>query len=194
MEMGKMIKSVVYFEQPGDKNTEACLTLVQQLLNEKKYHHVVVASTSGTTGAFFAETLQNSGCNVVIVTHNVGFHEPNIFELNEKNRQRIVKAGAKIFTGSILTHSIETAFAAKFQGIYPTHLVAASLRRFGEGTKVGCEIAMMAADAGLIPEREEIITVAGTGKGADTVLLVRSAVSKRFFDLKVLEILAKPRG
>ena len=53
---------------------------------------------------------------------------------------------------------------------------------------------MMAADAGLIPEGEEIVAVAGTGKGADTVLLVRSAVSKRFFDLKVLEVLAKPRG
>jgi hypothetical protein len=52
---------------------------------------------------------------------------------------------------------------------------------------------MMAADAGLVPEKEEILTVAGTGRGADSVTLIRAAASKRFLDLKVLEILAKPR-
>jgi hypothetical protein len=52
----------------------------------------------------------------------------------------------------------------------------------------------MATDAGFIPEHEEIVTIAGTGYGADTVSVLRSAASKRFLDLKVLEILAKPRG
>jgi hypothetical protein len=75
---------------------------------------------------------------------------------------------------------------------YPL-LVALSLRRFGEGTKVCCEIAMMAADAGLIPQGEEAITVAGTGKGADTVTIIKTTASKRFLDLRVLEILATPR-
>jgi hypothetical protein len=53
---------------------------------------------------------------------------------------------------------------------------------------------MMAADAGLIPEGEEVLAIAGTAWGSDTVMVVRSAASKRFFDLKVLEILAKPRA
>ena len=52
---------------------------------------------------------------------------------------------------------------------------------------------MLAADAGLIPEEEEVLAVAGTGWGSDTVTVIRSAVSKRFLNLKVLEILAKPR-
>ena len=52
---------------------------------------------------------------------------------------------------------------------------------------------MMAVDAGLIPEGEEILAVAGTAKGADTVLVIKSAASKRFLDARVLEILAKPR-
>jgi uncharacterized protein len=73
-------------------------------------------------------------------------------------------------------------------------IVAQALRRFGEGAKVCCEIVMMAVDAGLVPEGEEVFSVAGTARRADTVLLIRSAASKRFFDLKVLEILAKPRG
>jgi hypothetical protein len=93
----------------------------------------------------------------------------------------------------MLTHSIETAFSTKFSGLYPTLIVANTLRRFGEGAKVCCEIVMMAVDAGLIPEREEVLAVAGTARGADTVMVLKSAASKRFLDLRVLEILAKPR-
>ncbi len=72
-------------------------------------------------------------------------------------------------------------------------MIAQTLRRFGEGAKVCCEIVLMAADAGLIPESEEVLAVAGTGRGTDTVILIKSAASKRFLELRVLEILAKPR-
>ena len=75
----------------------------------------------------------------------------------------------------MITHSLETSLAKKFSGVYPTLLVAQSLRRFGEGAKVCCEIVMMAADAGLMPEGEETIAVAGPGRGADTVMRIRAA-------------------
>jgi hypothetical protein len=51
----------------------------------------------------------------------------------------------------------------------------------------------MAADAGLIP-CEDVIAVAGTGRGADTVALIRANSSNNFFQIKVREILAKPRA
>jgi hypothetical protein len=37
-----------------------------------------------------------------------------------------------------------------------------------------------------------IVAIAGTGKGADTALVVRPAHSNNFFDLYVSEIIAKP--
>ena len=46
---------------------------------------------------------------------------------------------------------------------------------------------------GLIEEGKEVVAIGGTGRGADTVLIIRSAASKRFLDLAVLEIVAKPR-
>jgi hypothetical protein len=92
----------------------------------------------------------------------------------------------------MLTHGLDVAFTQKFSGIHPAQIVANSLRRFGEGTKVAIECVMMAVDAGLVPEGEEVLSVAGTARGADTVLLIKSAASKRFLDLKVLEVLAKP--
>jgi len=187
-------KKIIYFEKPGSENTSDCLEVVKNALREGKYKHVVVASTSGDTGALFSETLKNSGINLVVVTHSAGFKEPNTIGMSENIRKKIEKNGAKAFTGSMLTHSLETCLASKFGGAYPTLIIANSLRRFGEGSKVCCEIVMMAADAGLIPEGEEVLAVAGTARGADTVMVIKSAASKRFLDLKVLEILAKPRA
>jgi hypothetical protein len=71
-------------------------------------------------------------------------------------------------------------------------LVANTLRILGQGMKVCVEIAAMAADGGLIP-CEDVIAVAGTGRGADTVVVIRANSSNNFFQIKVREILAKPR-
>jgi len=188
-----MEKKIVYFEKPGNENSYACLEIVKRALKERSYKHVVAASTTGETGLLFSEGLRDLNVNLIVVTHSSGFKEPNTIEMPEDIRKKIEKNGAKVFTGSMLTHSLETSLALKFGGAYPTFIIAQSLRRFGEGTKVCCEIVMMAADAGLIPEGEEVLAIAGTGRGADTVLVIKSAASKRFLDLRVLEILAKPR-
>ncbi len=189
-----MQKTITYFEKPGPDNTSHCLDIVKKAIKDFNYKHVVIASTTGNTGQLFAEVLKNEDVNLVVITHSYGFKEPNNSELSEVAKEKIKASGAKVYTGTMITHSLETALSAKFGGIYPTLLVAQSLRRFGEGAKVCCEITMMAADAGLIPEGQEVISVAGTAKGADTVMVIRTVPSKRFLDLKVLEILAKPRG
>lgn len=189
-----MERKVMYFEKPGKDNTTACLQVVRNAIKENNYKHLVVASTEGDTGLLFSEALKDSGINIVVVTHSTGFKAANTHEMPSEVRTKIESTGAKVYTGTMITHNIETSFASRFQGLYPTLIVAQTLRRYGEGPKVCCEIVMMAADAGLIPEGEEVLAVAGTAKGADSVLVVRSATSKRFLELRVLEILAKPRG
>jgi len=189
-----MKRKVLYFEKTGKENTEACLKVTKNAIRESDYKYVVVASTGGYTGLMFSEALKSSNSNLIVVTHSAGFKEPNLHEMPEEVRKKIEINGARVFTGSMLTHSLETSLASKFSGSYPTLIIAQTLRRFGEGPKVCCEIVMMAADAGLIPEGEEVLAVAGTAWGADTVMVIKSAVSKRFLDLKVLEILAKPRA
>lgn len=187
-----MKKHILYFENPGKENTEECIEIAASSVSEG-YKHVVVATSVGETGVAMAKKLHGKEVNLVVVTHSAGFQEPNHQELLPENRDQIVALGGKIYTGTILTHSIETAFSQKFNGLYPAMIVAQSLRRLGEGLKVCCEIVMEACDAGLIPEREEVVAVAGTIRGADTVCIIKSAASKRFLDVKVLEILAKPR-
>jgi hypothetical protein len=198
-----MEKTVYYFEKPGRENTDACLKAAMDAAAQYGYAHIVVATTGGDTGLKFARAFQNldrgsspgeggGPVNVVCVTHSYGFKEPNSSELSPETAREITQCGARLYTGTMITHSLETALAGKFSGVYPTLLVAQTLRCLGQGVKVCCEITMMAADAGLIPEGGLALAVAGTGRGADTVCLMRPAVSKRFLELKVLEILAKP--
>jgi uncharacterized protein len=186
-------RRTIYFEKPGRDNTSACLDVALEALKDGGYRHIVVASTSGSTGLLFSGSLRDSGVNLVVVTHSAGFKGPNTFEIPGETLSKMKENGARIYTGTILTHSIETSLSSKFSGIYPAMIIAQSLRRFGEGAKVCCEIVMMGADAGLIPEGEEVVAVAGTAFGADTVMVLKSAASKRFLELRVLEILAKPR-
>jgi hypothetical protein len=188
-----MEKKIVYFDKPGKDNTGSCLQIVKAAAAEGKQKHIVVASTTGDTGILFSDAFRAGSMEMVVVTHSAGFREPNAFEVPAGAIEKIKANGARIYTGTMLTHSIETALNAKFSGVYPAMIIAQSLRRFGEGAKVCCEIVMMAVDAGLIPEGHEVIAVAGTAHGADTVMVLRSAASKRFLDLRVLEILAKPR-
>ncbi len=187
-----MKREVIYFEKAGPENTKACIDIVKRILGEG-YKNIVVATTSGKTGLLFAKEFSGKGVNLIVITHSAGFKGPNQNELGPDKKEEIIKAGAKIYTGTILTHSIETGLAQKFSGVYPTLLIAQTLRRLGEGVKVCCEIVMEGCDAGLLPEGEQIVAVAGTGSGADTVCIIKGAVSKRFLDLKVMEILAKPR-
>jgi hypothetical protein len=58
---------------------------------------------------------------------------------------------------------------------------------------VAVEVALMAADAGLVSTEEPCLSIGGTGRGADTALLLRPTPAQTFFDLKIMEILAKPR-
>ena len=51
----------------------------------------------------------------------------------------------------------------------------------------------MAADAGAIPVNKDVIAIAGSGRGADTVVVIKPAYSHNLFDAVIREIIAKPR-
>jgi hypothetical protein len=76
--------------------------------------------------------------------------------------------------------------------MYPVGIIAQTLRLFGQGMKVVVEIAAMAADAGAIPADKDVLVVSGSGRGADTAVVIKPANSHRLFDMVVKEIIAKP--
>ena len=190
--MSVVERKVTYFNEAGKHNTDALLRIVKEYVEKEGIRNVVVASTTGETGAKASKIFK--GCNIVIVTHCFGFREPGKIELKDEYRREILANGTKIFTGVHALSSVERAIRKDFGTIQPLELIANTLRLIGEGTKVCVEITLMAADAGLIPVDKDVIAIAGTGRGADTALRIQPANSGRFFDLKIKEVIAKPRN
>jgi len=180
----------VYFENPGSENTEAVLRIARQRAEALGIKNILVASTKGDTAARAVDALQ--GLRVVAVTHVSGFREPNSQEFTEENRKIVETKGGVILTTAHTFSGVSRAMRKKFHTYVIGDIIANTLRVFGEGMKVVCEIAMMAADNGLVRTDEDVISIAGTGRGADTAVVLTPVNSHNFFDLKVKEILCKP--
>ncbi len=181
----------VYFPEPGSANTEKTLEIAKKRAEQLGIKTIVVASTSGETGVKAVKVFANY--KVVVVTHAAGFPAPDVQELTEQNRAKIVEKGGMVLTATHAFGGVGRAVRRKFNTYQVDEIMAHTLRVFGQGTKVACEIVLMAADAGLIRTDEEVISVGGTGLGADTALVIKPAHTHDFFELKVREVLCKPR-
>ena len=180
----------IIFEKAGRENTVRTLEAAFQACQELKIDQMVVASTYGDTALKAAEMIQGCDIKLVVVTHNAGFKEPGTIEMSSETRQKIEEMGAKVCTATMPFRNIGTAIRQR-QGYSQQDLIANTLRILGQGIKVCVEIAMMASDSGLILPADTV-TVAGTGRGADTAALIRPVPSNMLFDMKVRWIIAKP--
>jgi hypothetical protein len=181
---------ITYFDKPGKDNTERTLQIARERAEQLGLRQVVVATTGGETGKRATEVFQ--GYHLVVVTHSTGVREPNTQELTDDNREAILAGGARLLTCQHAFGGVNRAIRRKLNTYQVDEIVAYTLRIFGEGMKVACEITLMSADAGLILTGEPVLAIAGTGHGADTAVILRGANAQDFFDLRVSEILCKP--
>ena len=188
----------VYFKKPGVENTDEALRIAKQRAEELGIKTILVASHTGYTAVKAMEALK--GMRVIIVTHSTGFREANAQEFTKDNKKIVDSQGGIILT---TTHAFGGLSRAMRQGSIPEasatyivgDLVATTLKIFGQGMKVVCEIATMAADSGLISTDEDVIAIAGTGsegRGSDTAVVLRPSRAHTFFDMRIKEILCKP--
>jgi hypothetical protein len=190
---------IVYFEAPNkEQNTDTVLRLAKQRAGELGIKTVVVASTSGWTALKAIEALQ--GFKIIIVGHSAGFKGANEQEFKVENRKWVQEKGAALLFGTHTFGGLSRAMRQSDIKEAPTtyivgDLVATTLKIFGPGVKVACEIGCMAVDAGLIRSDEECILIAGNGRegGANTAIVAAPEVAHRFFSMRVWEILCKPR-
>ncbi len=179
----------VYFEKRGKENTAETARLALERAKELGIDYVVVATNTGFTARHF----QGKGLKVVAVTHQHGFREPGMDEMGPAARSELKQAGMEVLTTTHLFGNVERAITQQQGGLYPGGIISATLRLFSQGTKVAVEVAVMALDAGLVPYGQPIVSVGGSGGGADTALVLIPSHSKTFFDTEVLEVVCKPR-
>jgi uncharacterized protein len=183
--------NITYFNHSGKDNTENTLLLARRRADELGIKTVTVASTKGETGAKAVKIFR--GFRVIVVAHSYGFSENDKNELENEQRLAIESGGGIILIGTHAFAGVPRAIRRKFNTYQNNEIIAYTLRIFGGGMKVACEIALMAADAGLVKTTEDIISIAGTNIGADTAVVIKPANTQDFFDLRVKEIICKPR-
>jgi hypothetical protein len=187
-------KTIVYFRKPGKQNTRRLIRIVRERISTTNISHVVVASTSGETAVTLAAEMKDSDCPVICVAEHAGFAGGDTQLLTRANRDRLAEMKVPVVVGSHVLSGVERGLSGKFGGVNPVEIMAFTLRLLGcEGIKVAVEIAVMAADAGLIPTDREILTITGSGKGADTAVILKAAHMNNIGELEIREILAKPR-
>jgi hypothetical protein len=153
---------------------------------------VVVATSTGETGVRFLEVLTGEPVELVCVTHHAGFRNGDLLDLEPEYASELREAKVPVLIAGHSLSGVGRSISARFGGATAVEVIAQTLRLFGQGTKVCVEVVVMAADAGLIPTNADVISVGGTGRGADTALVLRPAHMNTFFDLRVREVLCLP--
>jgi hypothetical protein len=188
-----MERTIIYFDSAGPDNTEQTLRPGLDRAKELGLRHVVVASLSGETAFKVADAFRELPVNILAVTEREGSR------ISQADKERLEALGVQVLIGIHAFHGVESAVYDVLGGAAHEKVIAETLRWFSQGTKVAVECVLMAVDAGLVPAGEEVLSFAGTGKGTDTALILRSAGTWDMFSRdrskrpQIREILAMPR-
>jgi len=183
----------IYFGKGGAANTDRTLEVAKERAKQLGIKDIVVASTHGGTALKAAKLFRDMKANVVAVTISDAFSKEGWVMTNEE-RKKLEAEGIVVLTCShALGDGVAASMAEKHGGISMEQIVCQTLYRFSQGMKVSVEVALMAADAGLISTDREVIAIAGTGEGADTAIVVKPSYPRNFQEFEIREVLAKPR-
>ncbi|MGQ9708812.1 MAG: pyruvate kinase alpha/beta domain-containing protein [bacterium] len=183
--------ATILFRRAGRANTPRALKLAINSAGALKIHHLVIASTSGSTALKLAR-LAKDKFKIICVTHHAGFAQPGRSELSRVMEKKLESLGVRVLRTTHLFAGIDRTIRLQFGGLGTPEVIANTYRTLCEGTKVAVEIATMALDAGLVPYGRDIISIAGSSRGADTVIVIRPAHSNHFFATRIRHIICKP--
>ncbi len=203
-----VIRKVRYFEKPGSANTAASMEAVRDYLESGgEAAAVIVASMSGKTALKVKDGLGDYSIPVICVAGPPcwwscypvsGDNKP----ISAEMRSALDKAGIAVVSSvpSSLTDTIESSLA-RYGFRSPTLIFTETLLAVGGyGLKTALECVLMATDGGYVEPFKDVISIGGTGKGADTAVVARSTFSPLVFSsnperrLVIKELLAVPKN
>ncbi len=201
MEEGK----ILYFEAPGPQNTEYVVAVVKERVLRGDVGHIVVCSMSGRTALKVANAVRGLDVHVCCVTGSAswqihGYRWPLV---RGDARRKLEELEVDIIERTPSTLSGETIDygLARYGWVPASWIVAETLEAVGGyGLKTAVEGVLVATDSGAVPPYLKVVSVAGTGSGADTAIVAKSTFSVCMFSqdpekrFQILEILAMPRN
>lgn len=209
------------FEKPGPINTDAIIDIVKQVSSD--YRYLVVASITGDSAVRMAENIQNT--KIICVTCPQGMRWevdqmqsgpfadiPELqtirddwkargmtqvpMQVTPDNVHTLTALHVPIVQGTIPFFGPSFSLRLHLHQVTSLDILAKTLELISTGTLVCLECVLMAVDAGVIPEHEPVLAVAGTERGLDTAWVLQSSASANLFHpmhgFRFVELLAKP--
>ena len=180
---------ILYFDKPGKINTDSTLEASRQRAGDLKIKQVVLATTHGYTAKRASELFQGMDVDIIAVSICASFDEED-WTMTQGEREELEERSIKVITS---LHALGDDVSEALGVLSPNRVVRETLYRFCHGMKVAVEITLMAADAGLLDTTHEVIAIGGTDEGADTAIVIKPAYARKFKNIKIREIIAKPR-
>lgn len=204
-----------YFEKPSyiEDHADEVLKLVKEWAETLKVRKVVVASSTGKSAIKAAKILKESNVELIVVSDRAGvtFSPEELYDEWAKKlskegireyksglfwRPEVVEELRKLGVNKILIATELFRGINVPNGININSIIAEVLYRISIGVKVCVEIAIMACDAGFVEPGEDVISVAGSGTGLDSAIVIKPAHSDEMFEkdkgFKIKEIICKP--
>ena len=191
--------NVTYFESPGFLNTDSVIEVTKERLRMRDVAGVIVPMTTGRTLEKFVNKLGKEAKIISISEDEVmkackRISYPDKGALGKLVRNRLDESSENDI------HLRRDIFDITFLPLCGDAWkpIAETLYVFGAGMKVAIEIAVAAVEIGKIGSSTKVISVGGTGEGADTAVVLRTSTQKESFAgkpekrLSIQEILAMP--
>jgi hypothetical protein len=173
-----MERRVEYFADYGEQNTAAVIDCVGRRLDEGDVATVVIATSSGKTALLFADALaKRPGLRLIAVGNPPGSsYEP----MTPENRLKLSTKGVIVIDYAPYgCAALQGDAHRNMYGALDLLVVVADVWRMmgGQGLKVAMEVGLMATNVGVLKPGEKVITVGGTASGADTAIVMKTALS-----------------
>ena len=192
-------RNIIYFDKPGFKNTNSVIEAVKKRLKSGDLKYVIVPVTTGRTAEQFIRELGKTVRIVTISEVEVAHACEKIAETDQGILGKLISKRLKKKSGKMdksFRDVVDITFLPFCKEAW--NVAKEILYAFSQGMKVAIEVSLAAVEIKKAEPYTRVISVGGTGEGADTAIVVRLAPQKEAFGkdpnkrLVVEEILAIP--
>lgn len=189
--MSERSKTLKIFEAPGASCTREALAIALEAAKTHDIHTLVLPSTTGESALAALEMAQEV-IEIIAVSHVHSFSPQREDAMTQAMRQQLKEEGIHVVTAAHALSGAERSLSNRFNGVMPVEIIAHTLRMFSQGVKVAVEVSLMACDAGCVEPGKAVIALGGTGRGLDSVIILRPQPTHRALDIHIDALLAKP--
>ena len=191
-----------FFKTPGPDNTSKVIRVVKHRLRQGDVRKVLVASETGRLALQLRRAISRT--SIACVTYDAA--------TRRKYRKALLMKSELLKAGIVIVDTVQEPLGremtfrnwwekktVKLPGTSADLFWMTLIAVGGHGLRTAVEAMVMALEAGVVRVRERVVSIAGTGWGADSALVMRAsrledavgkAPAKR---MKIEEILAMPK-